>query len=241
MTLVEVLAVMAAMGIAALVQSLSGFGFALLAVPLMSLAVDVRLAVVVSTLVAMGTTLLHAWRERSSADRPTVRRLVLASVVGMPFGLAAFVWTSERTLKVALGIVVVVMTLLLLRGTTIPRESRASEWTLGAASGALATSLSTNGPPLVFLLQARGHTPEEFRGTISMVFAAVNTITLVMFIAARRLSGDALVLGMLVLPVVALATGAGYRLRRHVDGERFRALVLVLLVLSGASAIVTAL
>lgn len=229
-----------AMGIAALVQSISGFGFALLAVPLMSLAIDVRLAVVVSTLVAMGTTAVHAWRERENAHRPTVRRLILASFIGMPLGLVAFVTLPERSLKLCLGMVIVVMTVMLVRGVSIAEESRSGEWVLGITSGALATSLSTNGPPLVFLLQARRHSPDEFRGTISMVFAAVNVVTFGMFVGAGRVTGNAFVLAAVVVPVVAVATIGGYRLRRHVNGDRFRVFVLCLLALSGVSTIVTA-
>lgn len=229
-----------AMGVAALVQSLSGFGFSLLAVPLMSLAVDVRLAVVVSTLVAMGTTATHAWKERSRAHAALARRLIAASFVGMPLGLLAFVRLSERHLKVGLGVTILVLTLMLVRGVVIDDSARAREWMLGLLSGALATSLSTNGPPLVFVLHARGLKPEEFRGTINRVFFVVNFVTLGLFLLAGRVTRDSLLLGGLVIPVVVVSTLVGYGLRRHVDERRFRGLVLFLLALSGASAIVTA-
>lgn len=241
MTWSQILGVIAAMGVASIVQSLSGFGFALMAVPLMSLSVDVRHAVVVSTIVAMGTTCVHAWKERAHADESVARRLVIASFVGMPIGLVAFVLVPQATMKIVLGVVVVAITVLLHRGVSIPADSRRHEWFLGGASGVLATSLSTNGPPLVFLLQARGMTPEEFRGTISRVFAVVNVVTLVMFLAAGEVHLDTVVLSLWVVPVVVVCTWFGYRLRPALDAARFRAMVLALLLLSGISAIVTAL
>lgn len=240
MTWSQILGVIAAMGVASIVQSLSGFGFALMAVPLMSLSIDVRHAVVVSTIVATGTTCVHAWKERAHADEVLARRLVIASFAGMPVGLVAFIFVSQAVMKIALGIVVVVITVLLHRGVSIPADSRRHEWILGGASGVLATSLSTNGPPLVFLLQARGMTPAAFRGTISRVFAVVNFVTLGMFLAAGKVHEDSLILVLWVIPVVVVCTWVGYRLRPVLDAARFRAMVLALLMLTGISAIVTA-
>lgn len=229
------------MAIASVVQSLSGFGFALLAVPLMSMVIEVHEAVVVSTMIAMGTTLIHAWNERAHADRTLSTRLTVASFLGMPFGLLAFVLLPQTILKLTLGIVVVVITVLLVRGVTLGPDAKRHEWGLGLVSGALATSLSTNGPPLVFVLQARGLSPQAFRGTISRVFSVVNVVTLVMFVAARRITGDALIACVWVIPAVIVFTWVGYRLRPTLDADRFRVLVLVLLILSGVSTIVTAL
>lgn len=241
MTFQQILGVITAMAVASVVQSLSGFGFALLAVPLMSLVIEVRQAVVVSTVIAMGTTVVHAWNEREEADRRLALRLTMASFVGMPFGLLAFVLVPQSALKVALGVVVIVITLLLVRGVALGPESTGHEWAMGIVSGALATSLSTNGPPLVFLLQARGMSPEGFRGTISRIFAVVNIVTLVMFLASGRIARESLVVCAWAVPAVLVFTWFGYLLRPHLDAARFRVLVLVLLTLSGASVIVTAL
>lgn len=237
----EVAPVIAAMFLAGVVQSVSGFGFSLLAVPLMSLAIDVRLAVVVATLVAGGTSVMHAWRERADARRDLATRLIMASFVGMPAGMLAFLTVPQRGLKIALGITVLSMTAVLLRGRSLPVQGRSGEWLLGGVSGALATSLSTNGPPLVFLLQARGHSPEEFRGTINRVFAVVNVVTIAMFLAAGRIGGESLLLTALVSPFVVAATFIGYRIRPRISADAFRGLALVLLALSGVSALITAL
>lgn len=241
MTWGQVLGVVAAIGVASLVQSLSGFGFALLAVPLTSLVVDVQVAVVVATLVGMATTVVHAWSERSHCDTRLARVLVAYSMVGMPFGLAAFLWVPVPTMKIALGVVVIAMTLLLVRGVVVPPDSRTAERVAGIASGVLATSLSTNGPPLVFILQGRSLAPEEFRGTISRVFSVVNIVTIAMFLVAGHVGGESLIVALVAIPVVALFTRIGYVIRPSIDARRFRTMVLVLLVASGVSAIVTAL
>lgn len=240
MTGVELAAAVLAVGAAAVVQSLSGFGFALMAVPLMSLAVDVRLAVVTGTLVSVATTLFNAVRERHEADRVLARTLIVSSVAGMPFGFAAFVLLGQRELKVMLGVMVLTMTFLLVRGTVLAAGSRRDEWASGWVSGFLAVSLSTNGPPLVFLLQGRNVAPAVFRGTISRVFLVSNLVSVTVFLAAGRIGGDALVVAAASAPVVIAAYAIGLRVRPRLDAERFRRLVLGLLFLSGAAALATA-
>ncbi|MBU6317829.1 MAG: sulfite exporter TauE/SafE family protein, partial [Acidobacteria bacterium] len=78
MTAFELVAVAGAVFVAALVQVLSGFGFALLSVPLMTLAVDTREAVVISTLLGMGVTTWQAWHLREHAVKPLANRLIAA-------------------------------------------------------------------------------------------------------------------------------------------------------------------
>ncbi len=240
MTGIEIGAAVLAVGVAALVQSLSGFGFALMAVPLMSLAVDVRLAVVTGTLVSVATTLFNAVRERHEADRDLARTLIVSSVTGMPFGFAAFVLLGQRELKVMLGVMVLSMTVLLLRGTVLASGSRRDEWASGWTSGFLAVSLSTNGPPLVFLLQGRNVAPAVFRGTISRVFLVSNLATVTVFLLAGRIGGDAILVTAASAPVVVVAYAVGLRVRPRLDAERFRRLVLGLLFLSGAATLATA-
>ncbi|MEY3642002.1 MAG: hypothetical protein RLZZ199_1807 [Actinomycetota bacterium] len=65
----------------------SGFGFALMAVPMMGLAVDLKTAVVVSTICGTGSNTFQAIKDGRSRDDRLVRLLVAASFLGMPFGI----------------------------------------------------------------------------------------------------------------------------------------------------------
>ena len=80
---------------ASFAQSLSGFGFSLLAVPLMTLVVSPRDAVVVATIIGMISTTSQAFFDRKHVDRAIAKRLVLASYAGMPFGLMAFIFVER--------------------------------------------------------------------------------------------------------------------------------------------------
>ena len=225
---------------AAFVSKLSGFGFGLIVVPLMSLFMAPRDAVIISTLLGLVTTLNQAWVERHHADLPVVRRLFLSACVGMPLGLLVFVLVPERVLRVVLGVTVVAAAFVLGRGFRMNGASRRAELALGFTSGVLNTSVSTNGPPLVFLLHARGYAPEAFRGTISRVFLYSNLVSVSLFLWAGKVEGPAALTSLVAVPFVFLMQWAGAKAQPHLHGERFRILVLSLLFLSGISAVLAA-
>ena len=226
---------------ASFVSKLSGFGFGLVVVPVMSLFLGPQDAVIISTLLGLVTTLNQAWVERSHADVPLVRRLFVSACAGMPLGLLVFVFVPEKGLRVVLGVVVVMAAVLLARGFRLVRSSRRTEVALGFLSGILNTSVSTNGPPLVFLLHARGFEPREFRGTISRVFLYSNIVSVSLFALAGKVHHAAALAALVASPAIFVMQWIGTRVQPHVHGNRFRVLVLSLLFLSGASAVLAAL
>ena len=111
----------------------------------------------------------------------------------------------------------------------------------GFLSGVLNTSISTNGPPLVFVLQSRHLPPDAFRGTINTVFACCNVFSITLFLLAGKVTSDGVVAAAVALPALLAGQLAGFPLRRHVAGERFRVLVLALLALAAFTSIAAAL
>jgi hypothetical protein len=174
-----------------------------------------------------------------TATRPSTA-LVVASYAGMPFGLMAFIFVSETGLRLVLGVVVVSAAVLLLRGFHLRDESHHLDWALGMVSGFLSTSTSTNGPPLVFLMQARRLDPATFRATINAVFAVVNLGALALFAFAGKVNANNLSGVAVALPALGIAIAVGYSVRQHVTQERFNTLVITLLFLSAISVIVSA-
>lgn len=224
--------------VASVVQTVSGFGFALLCVPLMTFAVDTRTAVVVSSLTGVGVTVAQAWRLRAHADRQLARRLTLAAYAGMPLGLAVFSAVSERTLLRLLGVSVLGAVVLLVAGIDLRQRGRGLELGAGFLSGILSTSVSTNGPPLVFALQSRRLAADPFRATIATVFAWANVGAVGLFLAAGKVTLDGVTASAVSIPALILGQRAGQPLRRRVQGERFRWLVLGLLTAVGVRAVV---
>jgi len=127
------------------------------------------------------------------------------------------------------------------RGLDLSGAGPRIDWAAGAVAGVLTTSLSTNGPPLVFLLQGRRLPPERFRATITTIFLVTGIVGLAGRAAVGGFTRDVGV-AILVAPVpLGLGILGGLQLRRFLHGDRFRKVVLVLLLAAAISAIAAAL
>jgi uncharacterized protein len=236
----QLIVVGAAVFVAAFMQIVAGFGFALLAVPLMTLAIEPKLAVVVSTLTGIFVTSFLAYKDRAVADKVLVRRMTIGAYLGMPLGLLVFISVNDNVLRLMLGVAVLIAVVLLAMRVNLHHVGPRLDYGSGFISGVLATSLSTNGPPLVFTLQARQLSAVTFRATISTVFALSNIGGLALFIVSGKITRDGIVAAAVTVPAMLVGQLLGFPIRKHIHGERFRWLVLFLLVIAAISAIVNA-
>jgi len=208
--------------------------------PVMTLAIPVEEAVVIVAILGLFTTAWQSIHLRRDADRPLARRLIIASFVGMPLGLVILNVVDDTTLKIVLGISVLIATALLVRRLNLAHVGPGLDVACGFTSGVLNTSLGTNGPPLVFDLQARAIDANTFRATISTVFVFGNMLALTLFVIDGKVTADDLRAALIAAPAWLLGLALGWPTRRHVHGERFRWLVLTLLFAAGVTAIVFA-
>ena len=159
----------------------------------------------------------------------------------MPLGLWLLSDVDGRVMKGALGCAVLVGVVLTVKGADLQRLPQAFDIAMGAVSGVLSTATSTNGPPLVFLLHSRKYSPDNFRAVLNRVFTMSSIVSLAMFWLAGKITYDSILLALVSMPVMGIAVWAGTRSRKFVDQDQFRNLVIMLLLLSGVSAIVNAL
>jgi uncharacterized protein len=229
-----------AVALAGLLQALSGFGFSLVAVPIVSVLAGAKVAVVAATALSPLITLSLAATGRRQVRWRVVAVVAGSSIVGMPIGLWVLTHVSERVLALAIGAVVIVLTLVLISGRTASGRP-GMDVGAGFASGVLATSTGTNGPPVVLALQARRVPPGEFRATLAATFMLQGLVALLGFALAGRLTAGVGRVVLVGLPGLVVGRLLGDRLFARLDPRRFRGLVLALLLATGAFALLDAL
>jgi uncharacterized protein len=239
-TTAELTVVAVAVFAAITVYMVAGFGFALLAMPVMTFAIPVEDAVVVVVLLAIVSTGHQAFAHRIHVRRPLATRLVVSSFAGMPIGLVVLNVVDDRTLKIVLGVGVIIATAVLIRDLTLEHVGPALDYAMGFVSGVANASIGTNGPPLVFDLQSRRLAPNEFRGTIATVFVLGNLFTLSLFLFDGKIDGDGLRAVAVAFPAWLVGAWLGRALQPRVPQHLFRRLVLGLLLLTGFATIATA-
>ena len=87
----------------------------------------------------------------------------------------------------------------------------------------------------------RGVAPSAFRATLATVFTSGSALSLLLFWSQGLVTADALRVAAAGLPGLLVGILVGELAFRRVDHERFRAIVLTLLVASGVLALVGAL
>jgi len=165
------------------------------------------------------------------------KRLLPASLVGLPFGYAVFNHLSERSLRIVLGVGVGLAVGALARGLDLAQLGPRMDWMLGFTSGVLNTAISTSGPPLVFDLQARRLEPAPFRETINYVFFYRGCVGLAIFALGNEIHGEELITGAFSIPALLVGLAVGFPLRNFFPAGRFRKLMLALLLAGAAAAV----
>jgi uncharacterized membrane protein YfcA len=228
--------------LAASCQSLTGFGFALVMVPLLSLFWDVKLAVVTTTLLgtaALMPLVVEAWEHVRIWK---VIPLVVGSMVGVPFGLLILDRIDPEALKIFVAAVVIGASLILYFAPRmrIGGSGPASPVAVGVLSGILRASTSMGGPPVVLYTLSREREADEFRGTLLAFFVPSSLMTVLGLGIVGRLTPKVAGTAAAALPAMTLGLVAGIWLRTRVNEELFRTLVLVVLVLSSIGVIISA-
>jgi uncharacterized membrane protein YfcA len=230
-------AVLAAAGVAAgaALQSATGFGFSLIAAPLVFAAVgpvEAVGALIVVGFVSNALTLAAEGR-RPRPALGDVAMLVGWSLPGALAGVAVLRALSPEALQVVLSVGVVLT--LAMRRRAAPRATPAWAGPIaGAAAGLLTTSTSTSGPPLVTYLLGRRFDPARFRDTITLCFLALAPIgALALFVTGTHGAVPDPVLLAILLPATVAGQVAGRPLFAHLaHGDRYEPVLTAVLLVS---------
>ena len=223
--------------VGAALQSATGFGFSLVAAPILFAVLGPVEAVSAGVLLGLLVNGLTLATERR---RPVVRKdaavLLAWSVPGLVLGVIALRELPERPLSALVGLAVLAGLAVRLRGgRVVARPRRWHAPAAGATSGALATANSVSGPPLAFYLLARGATPAAMRDTLAAVFIVQSLLALPVLLVAATFTLPGAVWALLAAALVGQL--AGRRAFAWLQGERYERAVLAVLVLSALAAL----
>jgi uncharacterized membrane protein YfcA len=225
---------------AAATQSITGFGFALIVVPGLTLLLGPKVAVVAMSSIGVPLVIWNAIRWRRDILWREALTTSVAALVGMPIGLVVLTRANDQLLTAIIGLTILALTVWLWRGLTLP-DGRNTQVAAGFASGTLATSVGTNGPPLVIAFQAVGLEPAAFRATLQACFVGQGSIALALFWTQGLVVHDVGIAFLAGAPAAVIGALLGDRFAPRVHAGPFRTWVLVLLALSGVLALGSAL
>lgn len=226
---------------AALLQTLSGFGFSLIVMPLITLVMGLRTAAPLVALAGLTLYTINVIRYRRSINFDEVLRLGAAAALGVPVGVWALTSVSESIIKPALGLILIAYALYSLLAPKVAQlQAKGWVYVAGFAAGCLGGAYNTPGPPVVVYGSLRHWPKDEFRAAVQSLFFLTASLTVASHFFARRLTGSILTFYAAAVPAMLLGLFVGARIDRRVDKDRFRAIVTVMILLLGLSLIFSA-
>jgi uncharacterized membrane protein YfcA len=228
----------------AALQSATGFGFSLIAAPLVFAAVEPAQAVGLMTLLGTEVNLLTLAGERRR-PQPALREstaIVAAALPGAVLGVAVLRALDAVALQFAVTAGVL--------GTLAARRLSAGRHTplwaapiAGLAAGGLTTSTTTSGPPLLVYLLGRELTPHQMRDTLPVCFLGTSAVGVAALLITQTHGAVPTAAEVVILvPVVVAAHIAGRPLFRVLARSgSFDRVVTAILLASVAAGLATAL
>ncbi len=224
--------------ISSLCRSALGFGDALIAMPMLSLFISVKIAApvvaIIASIIAI-SIIAKNWKMIEVKDAPA---LVIFSLIGIPFGLFFLKDSGEGLIKILLGVVLIIFAAFkLFRPEFFKLATGRSAPLFALIAGVLGGAYNTNGPPIIIYGTLRSWEPEKFRAILQGIFLPTNLLITIGHGWVGLWNTEMLAYLMYSLPLVLLAMFLGSRLNKKINPEKFHKYIYIILGIIGISLI----
>ncbi len=219
---------------ASFVQGTSGFGSALIAMPLLIMVLPARTATPLCVLMGSIITVDLTIRLRRYVAWGTVLLLSAGCMPGIAAGVYLLGNSDNIIMRRLLGLVLASYSVYALF-IRLPRITLHPGWGVAAGftAGALGASLSTGGPPAIVYCTLKGWGRDRFKATLSAFFLVTSLFTITAHWSAGFTTPAVLNLfAVSLLPVLA-GTWFGTAVYNRISDRGYVKILLVLLLAAG--------
>lgn len=225
-----------------IIKGLVGFGDPLIFNPLLSVRMDNKH---ISPGMLPVSILLNAFIVYKSRDSIHPRRLLPICfwvVLGIVPGTLLLKYSSSWTLKVALGILIILLGLEMLtrKDEATARPNAVFMAVMSFSSGVTAALFGIN---LLFLVYLERTTTDrdEFRGSVCLVFLVESVFRLISYLANDIITPFSLQISAISVPAALLGTWLGMQIDKKIDDSLIKKLIVHVFIIGGISTVIRAL
>lgn len=225
--------------VAACAKGLVGFGVNIIAVPILSLVLDTKTAVIMLCLPNALNNLLLVWQWR---DLPSpglilrIRALYVSGALGMAMGTVLLVHGPNDILQIALGTVTLLYVLSNFAGKSLQIGARMEvvlNAPVGFFAGVVGGVSGITGPIFVAYLHSIGLEKINFVYSLGVIFLAMYTVQVSYLIFTGVFSLQMFLLCATYVFPLALGTKLGRNLQMRISQDAFNRLLLGFLTIVG--------
>ncbi len=227
---------------AAFIKGMTGFGFALLAVPFLSLLFPMQVLVPAMSLFNLITSLVILFKLQEKIKAYYFIPMFIASLGGIPLGIYALEYVSSESLRLITGILVILFSVQMLGKVKLAKRYLQFPIVFaGFISGILNSAISVGGPPLVIAMNRKGYSKNRFRG----VFAWFSTFSAFFTTAAFLMNGmiemESVNLALFCLPILFFGSHIGSKFSTKIEPDKFRKIVIGINIVTGSFIVISTL
>ena len=224
---------LAAAFIASTARGFSGFGAALIFLPLAATVVDPKVAapllLITDAVLAVGF-IPNAWAQ---ADKREVGIMGLGAAIGIPLGTLMLVRTDPVHIRWAVVVLATLMLALLMSGWRYRGKPTAPlAFGVGALAGICSGAAQVGGPAVIAYWLGSTSPAATVRANIMLYFAISTAIAIVSYLAGGLLTLTIVKLALVVGPAYGLGLFLGSRLFGVADDTIFRRICYALIVVA---------
>lgn len=220
--------------VATLTRSTFGFGDALVAMPLLSMAIGLNFATPLVGLMGITistTILIKHWRE---VHLRSLWLLIIFTLIGIPVGILLLRGVYENVMKLILAFIIIIFSLYkMFKPALFTLASDRLACFFGLLAGILGGAYNTNGPPVVVYGTLRRWNPEKFRATLQGYFFPTGSMIALGHCFGGFWTKPVLLYYLVSLPVILVAILLGGKLNRKIPKDKFDNYIYICLVILG--------
>jgi hypothetical protein len=237
--LIETAALAGIAFLGALIFGITGFGAALVTIPLATHLVPLEFALALFVIVDLAAAVSVGLENPRNAVRREWTRLVPMILAGTALGVTLLVNLPRAVGMLLLGVFVIGFALYTLRPHARQRiVSSGWAWAAGFAGGITSTLFGAGGPPYAIYLSQRGLSKAQFRATLGLATLTSISVRLVAFVlTGLLLDAKVWLTALAAVPGCLLGIWIARRIFARISRDALMRAVALLLLASGASLI----
>ncbi len=226
--------------LAGFVQGMTGFGSALVAMPLLSLCIDVKSAVPLCTLNSVVITTFLVLRLKKHLDWRKIFPLCLAAIPGIFVGITLLKKADSASLSIGLGVFLIAYSCYSLLVKTRPKTMNPVwSYIAGFLSGAIGAAFSAGGPPTIIYASQSDWDKDEIKATLSGFFLFNSYLNAAAHAVSGMTTAPVLSSFLYSAPFVLLGTVLGSHCYGRMGKAVYLKVIFTFLILMGMIMIAT--
>jgi uncharacterized protein len=219
--------------IAGLARGFSGFGSALIFMPIASKVVGAQVASPLLLVIDFLTTLMLIPNAYRRADRRDVSIISLGALVGVPLGTMMLAWGNPLAIRWIIVTLIGAMLALLACGWRYPgKPNTAATIGVGGVAGFFGGLAQLGGPPVVMYWLRDAAVAAVTRANIILYFFVADVLIIVSYSIGGLWTTAILGLAVITGPLFALGLWLGSKLFGRASDDAFRRICYALVVVS---------